>query len=315
VVREFARRGARIALLARDQDRLEAARQEVESLGGRALVCLSDVADPVTVERAAAAAERQLGPIDVWVNCAMTSVFSRAIDMDAEEFRRVTEVNYLGYVHGTLAALRRMIPRDRGTVVQVSSAVAFRGLPLQSAYSGSKSAIVGFTEAVRGELIHDRSRVEVTMVHMPALNTPQFEWSRSRMPRRPQPVPPIYQPEVAARAVWWAAHHRRRSLWVGFSTIKAILGNRLAPALLDRYLGHRSFDAQQTDERANPYRADNLFAPVAGQYAAHGRFDQRARPRSVELWLATHTRSLAMGALAAAALMGWTWAARRRAAG
>jgi short-subunit dehydrogenase len=303
-VREFARatRGVRVALLARGAERLEETRREVERLGGRALVLPTDVADPDAVERAAQAAEQELGPIGVWVNGAMTSVFSRAVDMSADEYRRVTEVNYLGYVHGTLAALRRMRPRDRGTIVQVSSAVAFRGLPLQSAYSGSKSAIIGFSEALRSELLHDRSRVHLTMVHMPALNTPQFEWSRSRMPRRAQPVPPIFQPEVAARAIVWAAHHRRRSLQVGMSTVKAIAGNKIAPAWLDRYLARKGFEAQQTDEPAAAGRPDNLFAPVPGDFGAHGRFDDRAHARSPELWLATHARALLLAAAAAGAL-------------
>jgi NAD(P)-dependent dehydrogenase (short-subunit alcohol dehydrogenase family) len=303
-VRAFARErpGARLALLARGPDRLAEAMREVERLGGRALAVPTDVSDAAAVDRAADTIERELGTIGVWVNCAMTSVFSRAVDMKAEEYRRVTAVNYLGYVHGTLAALRWMRPRDHGTIVQVSSAVAFRGLPLQSAYSGSKSAIIGFTEAVRSELLHERSRVLVTMVHMPALNTPQFEWSRTRMPHRPQPVPPIFQPEVAARAIVWAARHRRRSLKVGLATVKAIFGNKLAPGLLDRYLAHMAFRAQQTDEPADPDRPDNLFQPVPGDFGAHGRFDDRAHSGSPELWLATHARALLVGAAAAGAI-------------
>jgi NAD(P)-dependent dehydrogenase (short-subunit alcohol dehydrogenase family) len=300
-VRAFAkeRSGARVALLARGAERLEEAAQEVERAGGRALALPTDVGDPAAVERAAATVERELGSIDVWVNCAMTSVFSRAVDMHPEEFRRVMEVNYLGYVHGTLAALRRMRPRDHGTVVQVSSAVAFRGLPLQSAYSASKSAIVGFTEAVRSELLHDGSRVHLTMVHMPALNTPQFDWSRSRMPCRAQPVPPIFQPEVAARAIVWSARHRRRSLEVGLSSIEAILGNKIVPGLLDRYLARKGFRAQQTKEPADPNQPDNLFQPVPGDFGAHGRFDDRAHAHSPALWLAMHSRALLLTAAAA----------------
>ena len=225
LVREFARRGAWIGLLARGPDGLEAARIEVEDAGGRALVLPTDVADADAVEAAASAVEQTFGPIDIWINNAMVSVFSPVREMTAAEFRRVTEVTYLGIVHGTLAALRRMLSRDRGTIVQVGSALAYRGTPLQSAYCGAKHAVQGFTESLRSELLHDGSRVRVTMVQLPALNTPQFSWVKSRLPREPQPVPPIFQPEVAARAIYWSAHHHRRELSIGLPTVAAIWGN------------------------------------------------------------------------------------------
>ncbi|HJQ85458.1 MAG TPA: SDR family oxidoreductase [Candidatus Binatia bacterium] len=300
----FAKRGAAVGLLARGPDGLEAARREIEATGGRALARPTDVADADAVEAAAAAVEHELGPIDVWVNNAMVSVFSPAKDMQAEEFRRVTEVTYLGVVHGTLAALRRMRPRDRGTIVQVGSALAYRSIPLQSAYCAAKHAIVGFTAALRCELIHDRSRVHLTMVHLPALNTPQFSWSKTRLPRRPQPVPPIFQPEVAAAAIVWAAAHRRRELWVGAPTVLAIVANRVAPALLDRYLGRTGYASQQWDGKLPPGRRDNLWAPVPGDHGAHGEFDARAHGRSSALTAATHPGWLALAALCAGAAFG-----------
>jgi NAD(P)-dependent dehydrogenase (short-subunit alcohol dehydrogenase family) len=248
-VRAFARRGCRIGLIARGEDGLEGARREVEEAGGQALICKTDVADAAGIEAAAAAIEERLGPIDIWVNNAMVSVFSPLKEMTVEEFRRVTEVTYLGYVYGTMAALKRMLPRDRGTIVQVGSALAYRGIPLQSAYCGAKHAIQGFTESVRCELLHDGSNVWITMVQMPALNTPQFDWVKSRLPNRAQPVPPIYQPEVAAEAIVWAAHHRRRELLVGSSTVRAVLGDKVAPGLLDRYLARTGYESQQTENR------------------------------------------------------------------
>src|SRR5204862_75028 len=228
-VREFAKRGARIALLARDAAGLDGARAEVESLGGRALIIPTDVADHDQMESAADEIECKLGPIDLWINNAMVSVFSPFLELEADEFRRVTEVTYLGAVYGTMAALRHMVPRNRGTIVQVGSALAYRSIPLQSAYCGAKHAIVGFTDSLRSELLHDHINVHLTMVHLPALNTPQFEWVKSRLPRKPQPVPPIFQPEVAARGIYWAAHHRRRELDVGFPTVKAIIANKIIP--------------------------------------------------------------------------------------
>ena len=296
-VRRFAKAGAWIALLARGQDGLDAARREVEETGGRALVIPTDVADANAVEAAAAKAETELGPIDIWINNAMVSVFSPIVQMESDEFRRVTEVTYLGTVHGTLAALRRMAPRNRGTIVQVGSALAYRSIPLQSAYCAAKHAVQGFTASLRCELLHDGSRVRVNTVNLPALNTPQFAWVRSRLPRRAQPVPPIYQPEIAAEAIYWSAHHDRRELWVGMTTVMTILSDRVAPAALDRYLATFAYDAQQTSEPETPGRADNLWEPVPGDHGAHGAFDGRAATSSPQLWAATHRGSVSLAAL------------------
>src|SRR5215212_9552601 len=261
--RAFAARGAHVGLIARGQAGLDAARRDVVRAGERALTVQADVADAAAVESAAEQIEGALGPIDVWVNNSMVSVFSPVKEMTAEEFRRVTEVTYLGTVYGTLAALKRMLPRNRGSIVQVGSALAYRGIPLQSAYCGSKHAIQGFTESLRSELIHDRSDVQLTMVQMPALNTPQFGWVRSRLPRKPQPVPPIFQPEVAAEAIVWAAHHGRDELWVGWPAVKAIVGNMVMPRVLDRYLARSGYDSQQTGELAeHENRRDNVFEPL-----------------------------------------------------
>lgn len=286
--RAFARQGATIGLLARGLDGLQAAQQEVEELGGRGLVVPTDVADPDQVESAAAAVERELGAIDVWVNNAMVSVFSPAKEMTPAEFKRVTDVTYLGYVYGTLAALRRMLPRDRGMIVQVGSALAYRGIPLQSAYCGAKHAIEGFTESVRCELMHDRSRVKITMVQMPALNTPQFGWVKSRLPRKPQPVPPIYQPEVAAEAIAWAAHHYRREWKVGGSTAATIALNKIAPGMGDWYLAKRGYESQQHDGRIDAHRPDNLEEPLPGDHGARGEFSDRASSASLQLWASQH---------------------------
>jgi NAD(P)-dependent dehydrogenase (short-subunit alcohol dehydrogenase family) len=254
-------------------------------LGGKALVLPADVADPDQVEGAAAAVEAEFGPIDVWVNNAMVSVFSPAKEMTPAEYKRVTEVTYLGYVYGTLAALRRMLPRDRGIIVQVGSALAYRGIPLQSAYCGAKHAIQGFTESVRCELLHDGSNVRITMVQLPALNTPQFSWVKSRLPRSPQPVPPIYQPEVAADAIVHAAHHYRREWYVGWSTVQAIVGNKMVPALGDWYLARTGYEAQQHDGPADANRPNNLHEPLPGDRGAHGDFDDRAHESSSQLWM------------------------------
>jgi short-subunit dehydrogenase len=304
VAREFAQHGARVGLIARGEDGLEGACRDVESCGGQALAYAADVAEPEQIEAAARAIEAEFGPIDIWVNDAMTSVFSPVKEMTAAEFRRVTEVTYLGYVHGTMTALRRMLPRDRGTIVQVGSALAYRGIPLQAAYCGSKHAIQGFTESLRCELYHDKSNVWVTMVQMPALNTPQFGWVKSRLPHKAQPVPPIYQPEVAARAVYWAAHHRRREINVGLSTLATVIGNKLIPGLLDHYLGRTGYKSQQTSEPEDPERPSNLWQPVAGDHGAHGRFDDRAIAAAPELWAVTHpaaTLAATAGAAGAAA--------------
>lgn len=309
IARAFAARGAAIGLLARGADRLAAAEREIRDRGGRALAVPTDVAHAEAVAAAADRIEGELGPVDIWVNNAMVSVLSPVKAMDAADYRRVTEVTYLGYVHGTLAALRHMLPRDRGTIVQVSSALAFRAIPLQSAYCAAKHAIKGFTESLRTELLHDGSGIHITMVHMPALNTPQFDWLKSRLPNKAQPVPPIYQPEVGARAVVYAAlHPERRDLTVGLSSVQAIWGNRLAPRLLDRYLAWTAYRSQQTDEPAPPNRPNNLWTPVPGNYAAHGRFDARARRHSLQLWLDEHRRlALLIGAGAAGAMAALAW--------
>jgi short-subunit dehydrogenase len=301
--REFAKSGASIGLLARNRERLEAARQEVEALGGRALAISLDVADASAVEVAAQEVEATFGPIDVWVNNAMTSVFSPVSELEPAEVKRVTEVTYLGAVNGTLAALRRMRLRGRGTIVQVGSALAFRSIPLQAAYCAAKHALEGFTASLQTELLHEKSRVKVTSVHLPALNTPQFSWVKSRLPRKPQPVPPIYQPEVAARAIVWAARHPRRQVLVGSPTVAAVYGQRLAPAALDRYLARTGYEAQQTNQAADRLRPDNLWESVAGEYGAHGDFDVQARGFSLQFWLTSHRLLALAGAVAMAGIM------------
>ena len=302
-VREFARHRARIGLLARGVDGLEGARAEVESAGGRALALPTDVADPDQVEAAARAVEAEFGPIDVWVNNAMVTVFSPVREMTAADYRRVTEVTYLGAVYGTLTALRRMLPRNAGTIVQVGSALAYRAIPLQSAYCAAKHALQGFTESLHTELIHDGSRVHLTSVHLPAVNTPQFTWSKTRLPNEPQPVPPIFQPEVAAEAIYFAAHANRREVWVGGPTVLAIAGDRLAPGVGDRYLGRTAYESQQTTRPAAPDRRDNLYTPVPGDHGAHGPFDAEACERSPQLWAnRNRTWLLAAGGVAAAGI-------------
>ena len=297
-VRLFAKKGANVALIARGRDGLEGARREVEAYGRRALVLPTDVSDAQAVEEAAERTERELGPIDVWVNVAMVSVFSPFLEMTAEEFKRVTEVTYLGYVYGTMSALRRMQKRNRGTIVQVGSALAYRSIPLQSAYCGAKHGIVGFTDSIRCELRHMKSKVRITAVHMPALNTPQFTWVKSRLPRKPQPVPPIFEPEVAAEAIVYAAQHPRREFHVGTPTVVAIQGQKVFPGLGDRYLGKTGFDSQQYDGPADPNRPNNLWEPLPGDFGAHGEFDQRAHPRSCQLILNLHRRWIGLGILA-----------------
>jgi short-subunit dehydrogenase len=310
--RAFAARGASVALLARGEAGLEGARREVEAAGGTALVLPVDVADPSQVELAAAAVEEELGPIDIWVNNAMVSVFSPVKEMTAEEYRRVTEVTYLGTVYGTLTALKRMLPRDHGAIVQVGSALAYRAIPLQSAYCGAKHAIQGFTESLRSELLHDNSQVHVSMVQLPALNTPQFDWVRTRLPNHPQPVPPIYEPELAAQAILWAADHDRREVVVGTPSALAILANKLAPGLLDRYLARTNIEAQQTERPVDPNRPDNLFQPVDAErdFGTHGDFEGRAHRSDPQWWLTTHHGMTALAAAGAAAVAGL--AARRR---
>ncbi|GHO70913.1 hypothetical protein KSC_098050 [Ktedonobacter sp. SOSP1-52] len=296
IVRAFARRGAHIGLLARGREGLEGAKKDVEQLGGNALVLPTDVADVQQIEEAATQVEDTFGPIDIWINVAMTSVFSPFKEMQPEEFKRVTEVTYLGQVYGTMAALRRMLPRHKGRIIQVGSALAYRGIPLQSAYCGAKHGIQGFTESVRCELIHDRSNVKISMVQLPAVNTPQFGWVKSCLPNKAQPVPPIYQPEVIADGVAWIADHYRRQLYIGLSTVIVIQGNKLAAAFGDWYLGKTGYKSQQTNQRADPGRPNNLWAPVDEDrdYGAHGDFDDRAKKRSWQLWADTHRGMLGL---------------------
>jgi short-subunit dehydrogenase len=293
--RRLAADGYDVALVARGHDGLDAARAEIEKLGRRAIVIPADVADSDQVEEAAERTESELGAIDLWVNNAMTTVFAPFMEIEPEEFKRVTEVTYLGVVWGTRAALRRMTARDRGSIVIVGSALAYRGIPLQSAYCGSKHAIKGFFESVRSELMHDGSSVRISMVDLPGLNTPQFDHCRTRLPKQPQPVPPIYQPEVAADAVAYAARSGDREVYVGAPTWKTIMGERIAPALVDRYVSKQAWDGQLADQPVNGDRADNLFAPIEGDHGAHGRFDQNSRRRSPLLWLAKHRPRITRG--------------------
>lgn len=297
-VREFAKERAHIALLARGKDGLEAARQEVEEAGGKALVIEIDVADQEAVERAAERIERELGPIDIWINNAFAGIFAEFLDMTPEEFRRVNDVTYLGQVWGTMAALRRMVPRDSGSVVLVGSALAYRGIPLQSAYCGAKHALQGFLDSVRSELFHRESNVHLTMVQLPGVNTPQFDWARAKVPGKPRPTGGVYQPEVAARAIRFAAGSRRKEIYVGLPAVQAILGDKLASGLLDRYLARTGISGQQADEPVSPDRKDNLFQPVAGDHGAHGRFDAESRRFSPQLWATMNRNALAVAGLA-----------------
>lgn len=285
---EFARHGYDVALLSRDAERLEQAAAELGRHGGRVLPVPTDVADAELVEAAAARVERELGPIDVWVNVAMATVFAPVHELTAAEVERGTKVTYLGQVHGMMAALKHMRPRDRGTIVNVGSALAYRSVPLQSIYCGAKAAIRGFTDSLRSELLHDRSRIRLTTVDLPAINTPQFDWALNKMGRRARPVAPIYQPEVAARAILFAARHHRREIWVGYPTVQAILANRIAPGLLDRYLAWTGYKGQLTDQPLPLGAPNNLFEPVPGPYGAHGRFDESAREHSWEMVTSRH---------------------------
>jgi NAD(P)-dependent dehydrogenase (short-subunit alcohol dehydrogenase family) len=309
--RRFGAEGARVALLARGEAGLEAAAAEIRRCGGTALPIPVDVADAAAVEAAAERIERELGPIDVWINNAMTTVFGPVDRITAEEFRRVTEVTYLGYVHGTMAALRRMRRRDRGVIVQVGSALSYRAIPLQAAYCGAKFAIRGFTDSLRTELIHDGSAVHLAMVQLPAVDTPQFDWCRNKMERRARPVAPIYDPELAAEAIAFAAAARRREVWVGRSAVSAILGNKIAPGVLDRILAARAVEGQM-GRAPNAQQRDNLFAPVPGDRGARGRFGAETRRSSWSFWMSRHRAVLAPAALLAAA--GLSLALRRRAA-
>jgi NAD(P)-dependent dehydrogenase (short-subunit alcohol dehydrogenase family) len=299
-VRKFAKHGARIGLIARGLDGLKAAQREVEELGSKAVVFPVDVANADRVEAAAAQIEAELGEIDIWINNAMVSVFSPVKQMTPQEFQRVTEVTYLGCVYGTLAALQRMLPRNRGVIVQIGSALAYRGIPLQAAYCAAKHAIQGFCDSLQCELIHDKSNVRLTMVQLPALNTPQFGWVKSRLPRRAQPVPPIFQPEVAAEAIYFAAHHPRREFYVGAPSVAVIVGNRFVPGLLDRYLADTGYDSQQYDGAEDPNRAHNLWQPLPGDHDAHGAFDVRAKDSSPQLWMSEHRALITFGVAALA---------------
>ena len=315
VARQFGARGDRVALVARGEKGLDAAADEIRKSGGQAITLPVDVADHAAVDAAAAKTEAEFGPIDVWVNTAFSSVFAPFTEIEPDEFRRVTEVSYLGYVYGTRAALDRMLPRDRGTIVQVGSALAYRGIPLQTAYCGSKHAVQGFHEALRCELLHKKSGVHTTMVQLPAVNTPQFSWLRSRLNRGAQPVPPIYQPEVAAGAIVYAADHpRRREYWVGASTAGTLLANAVAPGILDRYLARTGFRSQQTDQPHDPTDPGNLWEPADGErghdYGAHGDFDNRSKSRSLQVWASQHhglvagAAAVSLGLIAGASRLG-----------
>jgi short-subunit dehydrogenase len=300
----FARRGWRVALIARGLDGLRGAAQEVRAAGGEALVIQADVADALQVEAAAERIERECGPIAVWVNNAMATIFSPFVKITPEEFRRATEVTYLGAVWGTHAALKRMKARGAGTIVQVGSALAYRSIPLQSAYCGAKSALRGFTDSLRSELIHESSRVHLTMVHLSAFNTPQFDWARNRMGRLAKPLGKIFQPEVAGEAIYWAALQRRREVWVGYPAVQAILGTRLIAALLDRYLAYRAYEGQLAEESLPPGYRDNLYEPVPGDAGSEGRFTKLALPFSLQFWLSRHRWTLVGAAVTAMVVVG-----------
>ncbi|HUJ26652.1 MAG TPA: SDR family oxidoreductase [Myxococcales bacterium] len=304
IARAFGAAGAKVGLIARGMEGLQGCAREIEQAGGEALVLPADVSDAGAVEQQAQALVARWGRIDTWVNDAMVSVFSPAMEMTPAEYRRVTEVNYLGTVHGTLAALHQMVPMNDGVVIQIGSALVYRSIPLQSAYCASKAAIRGFTDSVRCELLHDKSRVKLCMLQLPAVNTPQFDVVRTRLPRHPQPVPPIYQPEVIARAALHLSQHPAREMWVGWSTAKAVVGQKFVGGLLDRYLGRIGYGAQQDQRPVSPGRPDNLAAPLPGDRGAHGDFDSRARAGSSELWIRLHRGALAAAAaLAVSALL------------
>jgi NAD(P)-dependent dehydrogenase (short-subunit alcohol dehydrogenase family) len=303
IVHRFAQAGWRIGLIARDADALDEVGREVAQMGGTALTVPADVADPQAIFAAADRIAETLGPIDVWINDAMVTVFSPVWEMTPEEFRRVTEVTYLGFVHGTMAALRHMRPADRGHIIQIGSALAYRGIPLQAAYCGAKHAIRGFTNSLRTELDHEGSRIRLTMMELPAVNTPQFDWARTHMPRQPRPVAPVVQPEVIANAVYQAVRHPRREYWIGFSTLKVILGNMLLPAWLDHYLARVAFSGQETRQPVTAERADNLMTPVRSLHRTRGRFGAEAQDRAVIVdGPVARVMPLAVGALAVLAV-------------
>jgi NAD(P)-dependent dehydrogenase (short-subunit alcohol dehydrogenase family) len=312
VVRRFARDGAHIGLIARGEDGLAGAARDVEELGGQALAIPCDVSDNEAVERAADAVEARFGPIDIWINVAFAGVMARFVDIAPEDYKRVTDVTYHGQINGARAALKRMLPRNRGHIVLTGSALAYRGIPLQSAYCGAKHAIQGFQDSLRAELFHAKSRVHVAMVQLPGVNTPQFDWIRTDLPCKPKPASPPYQPEIAAEAIHYAAHHRRKQILVGFPTLEAVYGDMVASPLLDRWLGRTGFAGQQDDEPVEPGRRDNLWQPVPGDHGAHGRFDAEARRWSPQLWATTHRRWLAAGGAVLAAAAGLAAAGRAR---
>ena len=309
--RRFAQAGWSVAVLARGTDGLQGAVREIERCGARAMAIPLDVADEAAIEAAADRIESEWGPIDVWINNAMVTTYCEFMDISAQDFRRATEVTYFGSVWGMRAALKRMLPRDRGTIVQVGSALAYRSIPLQSAYCGAKSALRGFIDSLRSELLHRKSRVNLTMVQLSAFNTPQFDWGKTCIPKQPQPVPPIFQPEVAAEGIYHAAIHPRRELWVGWPAVKAILAQKLIPGILDRILAKQGYEGQHTDDPLPPGRRDNLYEPVPGDHGAHGRFDARSKPYSVQLWLDLN-RTLLLGAAALLAGIGGGVAIARR---
>ena len=296
IVREFANKGADIALLARGIDGLEGAKREVEKAGGRSLIFPVDVADPEAVERAAKETEEKLGPIDVWVNNAMNSVFSPVKKMTPDDYKRVTEVTYLGQVYGALSALRRMLPRDRGSIIFVGSALAYRGIPLQSAYCAAKHATEGFYDSLRTELMHDGSNVRISIVQLPAMNTTQFKFVKSRLPFKPRPMGTIYQPEVAAEVIEYASRHDKREYFVGWPTFKAIIGNKIAPGYADRVLSKNGYEGQMTTEREDPDRKHNLWEPLPGDHGAHGQFDRNASSSSMLTWISIHKKAIAASA-------------------
>ena len=304
IAKEFARHGARVALLARGKDRLEDAKNELERMGADVLTFSVDVANAEQVDAVASQVEEQWGPIDIWVNNAMVGILSPVKEMEYEEYKRVMEVNFLGQVNGTQAALKRMLPRDKGTIVLVGSALAYRGIPLQSAYCASKHAVQGFFDSLRAELLHDKSKVRVTMPQLPGMNTPQFDWMRNKMPHKPKPMGTIYQPEVSARAVYYSAYHDVREFMVTKATIMNVIGNKLFPGLGDHFLAKKGYKGQQTKEKAEE-RPDNLFEPVEGLYGAHGRFDKKAKAKSKEVWMGRHPAISTAAAVAGLALIGF----------
>ena len=315
VVRRFAQDGARIALIARGEDGLAAAAREVEEAGGTALVLPCDVSDHEALDAAAGTVEDTFGPIDIWINVAFAGILAPFLDVEPEDYKRVTEVTYLGQINGTRAALKRMVPRNRGSVVLVGSALAYRGIPLQSAYCGSKHAIQGFHDSIRAELFHMKSDVHVSMVQLPGVNTPQFDWIKTTLPKKPKPASPPYQPEVIARAIHHAAHHRRKAIWVAFPTVQAILGDRIASPLLDRYLGWTGYKGQQDSEPVEPDRQNNLWSPVEGDRGAHGRFDSSARNSSWQLSLSLNRGKVIAAAAAAVVGLGTFLMARDKPTG